>query len=269
MAAAGRFLAEREAEHNLILGIVSGLSDGDEPAPLLMTLAAEDGAVVGAAIQTPPYNLILSELDAADSPGRLAAELAGEPLPGVVGPPGAVRAFADAWARSAGVAWEVRREERIYRLHEVTEPARVPGSSRLADASDRPMLRRWLLQFAVEIMDEAEAGLTDRVLDGWERGNGRRFWFWEVDGTPVSMVSSSGRTPNGIRIGPVYTPTEQRGRGFASWLTAWVSQTMLDEGRAYCFLYTDLGNPTSNHIYQAIGYRPVTDALMVAFRARS
>jgi uncharacterized protein len=80
-------------------------------------------------------------------------------------------------------------------------------------------------------------------------------------------VGSGGETPNGIRIGPVYTPPEERGHGYASNLTAWVSQTLLDEGRRFCFLYADLGNPTSNKIYQAIGYEPVTDALMVAFTA--
>ena len=34
---------------------------------------------------------------------------------------------------------------------------------------------------------------------------------------------------------------------------------LLDGGRRFCFLFTDLANPTSNSIYQRIGYRPVTD----------
>ena len=44
-----------------------------------------------------------------------------------------------------------------------------------------------------------------------------------------------------------------------------MSALLLGEGRTFCFLYTDLANPTSNRIYQQIGYEPVTDALMVAF----
>jgi hypothetical protein len=83
----------------------------------------------------------------------------------------------------------------------------------------------------------------------------------------VSLVGAGGRTPNGIRIGPVYTPPEERGRGYASRLTAYVSETLLAEGHRFCFLYTDIDNPTANDIYQQIGYRPVTDALMVSFGA--
>jgi predicted GNAT family acetyltransferase len=102
------------------------------------------------------------------------------------------------------------------------------------------------------------------TVDDSLAGVGRRIFLWE-DAEPVSLVGVGGATPNGIRIGPVYTPPRFRGHGYASALTATVSQAMLDEGRRFCFLYTDLANPTSNKIYQAIGYKPVTDALMVGF----
>ena len=42
-------------------------------------------------------------------------------------------------------------------------------------------------------------------------------------------------------------------------------QAELDKGRRWCFLFTDLANPTSNRIYQAIGYRPVRDVRMFHF----
>jgi predicted GNAT family acetyltransferase len=65
-----------------------------------------------------------------------------------------------------------------------------------------------------------------------------------------------------VRIGPVYTPPEARNRGYASALVAAISQAQLDAGRRFCFLFTDLANPTANHIYQAIGYEPVRDVDM-------
>ena len=68
-----------------------------------------------------------------------------------------------------------------------------------------------------------------------------------------------------MRVGPVYTPPELRGRGYATTLTAAVSQDQLDQGRRFVTLFTDLANPTSNRIYQAIGYRPVRDVDVVAF----
>jgi predicted GNAT family acetyltransferase len=79
------------------------------------------------------------------------------------------------------------------------------------------------------------------------------------------MAGYAGPTPHGIRIGPVYTPPGQRGRGYASACVARLSQDMLDAGRTYCFLYTDLTNPTSNHIYQQIGYEPVCDVAEYRF----
>jgi len=92
-------------------------------------------------------------------------------------------------------------------------------------------------------------------------------YLWVVDGEPVSMVGVSGETPNGIRVAPVYTPSGLRGRGYASALTAAVTQKQLDGGKRYCFLFTDLANPTSNHIYRSIGYEPVADASDYRFEA--
>jgi len=88
-------------------------------------------------------------------------------------------------------------------------------------------------------------------------------------GKPVSLAGFGGPTPNGLRIGPVYTPPEHRGHGFGSAVTAAASQVALDHGKRFCFLYTDLANPTSNAIYMRLGYRPVCDSREVAFRARS
>ena len=80
---------------------------------------------------------------------------------------------------------------------------------------------------------------------------------WD-DGGPVSLAGFGGPTPNGIRLGPVYTPPDKRGRGYASGARPPASRLLLASGR-FCFLFTDLANPTSNSIYQQVGYRPVTD----------
>jgi predicted GNAT family acetyltransferase len=88
--------------------------------------------------------------------------------------------------------------------------------------------------------------------------------LWEHD-EPVSLAGYGGPTPSGIRIGPVYTPPELRGRGYATVLTAELSRLLLQGGRRFCFLFTDLANPTSNSIYQRIGYRPVADVNQWAF----
>ena len=90
---------------------------------------------------------------------------------------------------------------------------------------------------------------------------------WEVDGEPVSCAGFGSETPNGVRIGPVYTPPERRRRGYGSALTAHLTQQLLDGGRTFCFLYTDLANPTSNGIYRAVGYELVCESADLVFDA--
>ncbi len=102
------------------------------------------------------------------------------------------------------------------------------------------------------------------MTDRWLAGRGRTLYLWE-DGDVVSLAGIGSPTPHGVRVGPVYTPPDRRGRGYASALVAGISQAALDAGRTFCFLFTDLANPTSNHIYETIGYRPVRDVDMWRF----
>ena len=114
LADAGAFLAAREAEHNLILGIASSLRlrpQGYDGPPLLVVVRNAD-AVMAAAIRTQPYKLILSEVDDPQAVPALLDELRDLDLPGVVGPPTAVQAFADGWVAQN---WEVCSELGIRR----------------------------------------------------------------------------------------------------------------------------------------------------------
>jgi GNAT superfamily N-acetyltransferase len=266
LSATGEFLVAREAEHNLILGVAdsAGRSPDLYEGPPYLAVARHGPDVAGAALRTPPYNLILSEVDDPGVVPLLVDDLDAEPVPGVVGPPPAVRDFAERWVARRGGSWRVRLDQRVYVLRRVLEPRPTGGGMRAADHADERLLDEWLRAFGHEALPAETVDLVRRSLEEWRRG-GRRFWLWEHGGEPVSLVGAGSRTPNGIRIGPVYTPPSQRGRGYASALTAGVSALLLGEGRRFCFLYTDLANPTANRIYQAIGYEPVTDALMVDF----
>lgn len=269
LARAGNYLAAREAEHNLIFALTSTLTTNPEvyPEPPLFAVAVDGarGTVLAAAMQTPPHNLILAEVADPGAVAILADELAGEALPGVLGPTVAVAEFAARWSAAAGSSTHKAMAERIYRCGRVTPPRPAAGTSRLATSRDRDLLIDWLRAFNVEAhvrsLDDAPI-----VADRWlGRVGGRTMWLWEVHGRPVSASGVSGPTPHGIRVGPVYTPPEDRGRGYASNLVAAATQAQLDAGKAFVFLFTDLANPTSNHVYQAIGYEAVTDVDMWAF----
>jgi predicted GNAT family acetyltransferase len=265
LAAAGPWLTEREAEHNLILGIAATARDnpGMYVGPYFATVT--DGVqLVAAAMRTPPYNVILSEIDDGTALDLLVADLAATGAPGVVARPDVATVFATRWVAAHGGSWQIGMEERIFELSAVIPPRPAPGAMRAAMPADRRLLIAWITAFAEEALGDDDASRVASQVDDWLTGRGRTLWLWDDDG-PKSLTGVGGATPHGIRIGPVYTPPEVRGRGYASALVAAVSQAQLDAGRRFCFLYTDLSNPTSNKIYQAIGYRPVTDALRIDF----
>lgn len=273
LAAAGRFLEEREAEHNLLFGISSHIRSvpelfADDP-PAYATVRNEEGQVVAASLRTPPHNQVLSCVDEPDAVDALVAGLRDQPLPGVVGPTDASRRFAATWTRVTGQPARLEIAERTFRLQRVIPPEwPASGSWRNVDSGDRDLIARWLVDFFAEAMPEA-APIPDPLAtaDRWVARVGRIGYVWEDGGDVVSLVGAGGETPHGIRIGPVYTPPDRRGRGYASSLTAAASQDQLDRGRQFVFLFTDLANPTSNKIYQAIGYEAVCDVDQYRFGA--
>ena len=89
--------------------------------------------------------------------------------------------------------------------------------------------------------------------------------FWEHDGAPVSLAGWAKPAAGLARIGPVYTPPELRGRGFGAAVTTAVTQAALDGGAGGVLLFTDLSNPTSNTLYQRLGFAPVTDWIVIRF----
>lgn len=269
LAMAGAYLGEREAEHNLLFGICANLKadPGFPTAPPYLATVSRGGRVTAAAIMTPPWNLVLSCTDDPDAVGALAADLeaAGISVPGTTGPIEPAHTFARIWCQRHGLTSQVTLAERIYRLERVILPVGVPGSVRVATRADRELLVGWVDAFLDEAFargtPEEAAILVDRSFQA-----GTRTWYlWEDLGRPVSVAASAGPTPNGIRIGPVYTPPQLRRHGYASAVTAAASQIELDKGRRFIFLFTDLSNPTSNKIYQQIGYEPVIDVDQLAF----
>ncbi|HEX2221338.1 MAG TPA: GNAT family N-acetyltransferase [Candidatus Limnocylindria bacterium] len=271
--AAGPFLREREAEHNLIYGVCSTLIADptvySEEAPYLALVRDGDGSVAAAALRTPPFQLVLSEVD---DPAALEPILrdrleAGDELPAVLTPAGEASRFAREWATRRGRRAVLATRERIFRLSRVEPPRPTGGRMRTATAGDVDLLVDWLAAFWREAIGDEEPDLDRaRLVAGrWAEGRHRLMYLWEDGGRPVSMSGVGGETPHGIRVGPVYTPPHERGRGYASNLVARASQAQLDAGRRFCFLFTDLANPTSNKIYQAIGYEPVRDVEQYRF----
>lgn len=262
---AGAFLRAREAENCVILGLCSqmriGITSIQNFTPYFGVARSGDG-VVGAALIAGYLALLSTPIDEAALPLIVADMAKAAPeVPGVVAEVATSRRFAELWTAATGRAHRLHMSERIFRLERVIPPRPVEGEMRIAAESDRELLAEWLGEFTAEALGQTTDPAAMRAFASrWIAREGRTMCLWIVEGHPVSMVGVSGDTPNGIRVAPVYTPPELRGRGYASALTAAVTQKQLDDGKRYCFLFTDLANPTSNHIYQAIGYEPVIDA---------
>ncbi|MEV8567565.1 GNAT family N-acetyltransferase [Streptomyces sp. NPDC051322] len=259
LATAGPALAAHPAENTVLLTVTEGLrrrglqvyGDG---SPLFGWWRAANGAVSGTVAWTPPY-----------------------PLQVGVSPTEAVRPLADALEqldvtvvnaeRSVGAALTARwptavteEQQLLYRLGDLTPPQPMPlGAPRDAGAGDRALLMEWYTAFGRETGQPApaEGAVDDRLSYGG-------LVLWEIEGCPVSLAGCTRPTAGSVRVAPVYTPPEQRGRGYAAAVTAEVSRAALDAGAAEVLLFTDLANATSNGVYRRIGFRPIADRVVVS-----
>jgi GNAT superfamily N-acetyltransferase len=265
LADAEAFLLRREAEHNLLFGICTAIRATPElfaeDVPRFHTVVDGSGTVVAATLRTPPFNQVISQVTDLAAADALAVALAGDALPGLLAPPDVCGRILARWHELTGATARLEVAERIFRLERVIPPSRpAPGSWRLAAPEHRSLVADWLVAFSAEALPEQPPIPNPlETADRWIAGTYRLLYLWEDGGQAVSLVGAGGETPNGIRIGPVYTPPEVRSRGYASALTAAASADQLARGRRFCFLFTDLANPTSNRIYQAIGYEAVCD----------
>lgn len=271
-SAAISFLGAREAENNLVLGLITSLKGGRTfgPRPPYFAIVRRGDVVVAATMRTPPLNLLLAAgSDPAALPLLVEDALRAMPdTPGLSGRRELATRAVELWKERAGVGARVVMAQRIYQLARVIPPRPVPGAPRLARETDRAKVVDWFQGFVAEALPDGDHPASredaERTATHWLGGRG--LWVWE-DGDLVAMAGASGRTPTGIRVGAVYTPPDKRRRGYASALVAALSQAQLDAGLRFCFLYTDLANPTSNHIYQAIGYEPVCEVDEYRFQA--
>jgi len=257
-------LEKTEATNNLLLGLADRLVTephfyGDDP--FFATVESErGGALLAAALRTPPHSLIVHSAVQTSEPvmAALAEEIHHRDmqLPGVLGPAEAADIFARAWTAKAGCKAHLSMHERVYELRKVISPHPVAGLLRKAEDLDAALVLRWYRDFTIEALpDEDPKSISDADAPRYLSG----MYLWEEDGRPVSMARIGRHTQHGATVGPVYTPPELRRHGYAGACVAKVSQIILDSGCQFCALFTNLANPTSNHIYVAIGYQPLGD----------
>lgn len=261
---AGPWLASSEPASNLILALAHSLAGTDHPfhEPIFLAAVKARGEVVGCAVRPPPDHLDLTPMPAGAA--SLVAASAVEHCPGLESIGGEMRVaaeFATKWARLRGGDWRIAHHWSWLALREVRPPRPVPGALRLAEAGDWPLVSSWAPLYM------RDTGAARSVLAFLERRLATRsLYVWEHGG-PKCMAAISGYTPRGLRISAVFTPEEQRRRGYASNTVAALSQRALDSGLSYCVLFAESHHAATQRVYANIGYRPLHTTVVVELDA--
>lgn len=266
------FLMEAEAEHNVILGITDRIlrrGTNAYDSIFLAHVETEGGEVLAAVMRTAPHGAMLSKVkdQVALPPLCEALAAAYDTLPAVQGAAADADLFAQLWQQHSGQAHHLKMEQGVYVLTEVKQPQNVKGECRRMTRTEFERVVDWRVGFTegVALGTEERSAAEQYVEARMNEAPTLAIYLWWDGGEPVSMAAGTRHTPNGGIVSLVYTPPEKRRNGYASAITAAVSQVLLDNGRTFCCLHTDLSNPTSNKIYQAIGYEPISNQRLIEF----
>ena len=253
------YLFSDEVLHNLQLGNCNNLINNPEKYKIKPYLAAveQNGNIIAVAMMTLPYDLLLSKIKDFKAIDIIAQDLQQQckSLTNVNAPLIESKAFTEKWCFLTGSSYKSKFPLRIFKLEKVELFNQVKGNLRLATEKDKQFLKCWYDAFNLEALGSIKSDSDSWVERVLQKGTA---YLWQ-DEIPVSIACSTRCTPKGIGINMVYTPPEYRKQGYASACVAALSQTLLDKGYKFCFLFADLSNPTSNKIYQEIGYKFVAD----------
>ncbi|WP_067804406.1 GNAT family N-acetyltransferase [Nocardia beijingensis] len=251
---AGAFLLRDPLRHTVLTTSVANHVTGlDAPAEAsrFLSVLGEDAAVIGAAMRVAGRDAYLGALppDGIPAVARALAEVVPENA-GVEGVVADATAFAEQWHGLLGRDFRESYRARLHRLGALRIPD-VAGAPRRALVSDVALCAKWMA--AMEEESEAGPRLDEAAIR--RRVEAGRWWLWEREGEPVSLAAHQIPIQGWSRIGPVYTPPDARGHGYASAVTAHVARLLRTENLDVC-LFADPANATANRIYRALGFHP-------------
>jgi GNAT superfamily N-acetyltransferase len=265
VAAADDYLRADPVLNTVPLTVLAALLDrgpaayGDTPPRFGWHESA--GRTDGAVLQTPPHPLLVAGFPAGSAAALIEQLGAGRP-DGVSLLGRDADEFTSAWASVTGGSTTVRHRMRQFRLDRLRPPDPAPaGAARLPGAGDFGLLVDWHAAFGTE----TGVGAGDPARDVREHLSYGGLMLWDDDG-PAAMAVLSRRVAGVSRVGTVYTPPDRRRRGYGGAITVAVSEQALAAGATEVVLYTDQANPTSNALYERLGFRPLGDRISLDLR---
>lgn len=261
-AASAEFLYANEEVNSLLIGLLEA-----KPDSWIANIRANgDSALVAGYLGVEPKNLILcgKHIGAVEHLDRLLIFHAINP-DGVLGEPAVAAKAAELIGARTFRRPVERFRQLLYRCSKVILPTDIAGSSRLAEEGDFETLVNWRREFKREALPhegleraQLEKEANDAIIK-------KDTYIWVVNDVPVSCAQVRRPTARTMAVSYVYTPKEHRKKGYASAITAQATQNILKSGKTYGVLYTDAANPTSNHIYEKLGYEYVADQSYFGF----
>ena len=152
-----------------------------------------------------------------------------------------------------GVSYELVLGMEAYECPKIIEPQGVQGKLIKAELKHTDVVADFCAGFGywcfgVTVTKESQIPAAKEMI---ESGN---LFLWEVNGEICSMANIAHRSKRHARLNNVYTPPEQRKKGYASAIVAELCSKVKDEG-LIPMLYADVKNPDSNKVYKGVGFK--------------
>lgn len=266
---AEEFLLEEESMNNLALGLADRLQreNPDQETPFFFVFKDDEGSVLGTALRSASFRPLAISQMGIDVIKVLVNELRTRSilLHGTVGPKATVENFTKAW----GTAFSEAMGQGVYECRRLIPPREIKGRVVQANPNNQDELAaaiRFGAGFIADCFPKHREPLVEaeKAMEFYLKGGCIYLWK-SLDGEFVSMAANHRDSKNAGTIGWVYTPPEERGKGYGSMVTAAVVEAIFKKGRPLANLYTDLSNPTSNSIYQKIGFVWVGESTHVEY----
>lgn len=264
-------LSKGEDVYSLFFGVLQAIKAGRYENPFLATVE-EDGEVLALFQMTPPHplNLIITEESRLEESMDLVIEKLLEfeiGISSIISLKPWAYSFAGKWKTRTGIGHQILMDQGLYRLNKVNETLeQSPGAWRFAEVKDCPLIEKWFNLFEGDAripltpMEDVKKRVASFVDE-------QEVFLWENNGKVVSMMKKARPSKHGVTVSFVFTPKEERKKGYARTMVAAGTKELLKE-YDFCVLYTDLMNPTSNKIYMEIGYERIADSVQLGFTSK-
>ncbi|WP_459476881.1 GNAT family N-acetyltransferase [Clostridium saccharoperbutylacetonicum] len=182
----------------------------------------------------------------------LCNQLKESELCSISGKPEFVRSFAEKYSKITESTNKISLGMEAYQCQKIIQPKNVQGKLIKAELSNSDIIIEFWIGFVfdcygIKLMEEKQIGVVESMI----KSGG--LYLWKVEAEIVGMVNIAHKTERHARINNVYTPQEQRKKGYASAMVAELCSSIL-KGGLTPMLYADIKNCDSNKVYKSIGF---------------